>query len=108
MVFPIPDRLLVAIGGNATHPEDIEGTSNEQKAIAARTATSLLPLLLQDNELIHHARQWSGGWQDTHAPGAYARSHRADAARYLRRPQPGRYRLPARAGTGERAAQGRQ
>ena len=52
MVFPIPDRLLVAIGGNATHPEDIEGTSNEQKAIAARTATSLLPLLLQDNELI--------------------------------------------------------
>ena len=33
--FDIPDRILVAIGGNATHPEDIEGTSREQKAIAA-------------------------------------------------------------------------
>ena len=32
--FDIPDRILVAIGGNATHPEDIEGTSREQKAIA--------------------------------------------------------------------------
>ena len=30
----IPDRLLVAIGGNATHPKDIEGTSEEQEAIA--------------------------------------------------------------------------
>jgi carbamate kinase len=28
----IPRRLLVAIGGNATHPENIEGTSEEQKA----------------------------------------------------------------------------
>ncbi len=33
--FDISDRVLVAIGGNATHPEDIEGTSREQKAIAA-------------------------------------------------------------------------
>ena len=33
--LPIPDRLLVAIGGNATHPENIEGTSIEQKQIAA-------------------------------------------------------------------------
>ena len=48
----IPDRLLIAIGGNATHPEDIEGTSAEQKAIAARTADALLPLAMQDNELI--------------------------------------------------------
>jgi carbamate kinase len=31
----IPDRILVAIGGNATHPQEIEGTSAEQKAIAA-------------------------------------------------------------------------
>ena len=30
--FDIPDRVLVAIGGNATHLEDIEGTSREQKA----------------------------------------------------------------------------
>ena len=47
-----PGRLLVAIGGNATHPENIEGTSIEQKAIAAKTADALLPLALLDNELI--------------------------------------------------------
>ena len=50
--FEPPDRILVAIGGNATHPEDIEGTSREQKAIAASTAQSLLPLAMLDNELI--------------------------------------------------------
>ncbi|MEZ5934605.1 MAG: carbamate kinase [Alphaproteobacteria bacterium] len=48
----LPRRLLVAIGGNATHPETIEGTSIEQKAIAAETAEALLPLALMDNELI--------------------------------------------------------
>ncbi|MCP4329254.1 MAG: carbamate kinase [Alphaproteobacteria bacterium] len=48
----IPGRLLVAIGGNATHPENIEGTSAEQEAIAAKTAQSLLPLTLLDNELV--------------------------------------------------------
>ncbi|MDX1431413.1 MAG: carbamate kinase [Gammaproteobacteria bacterium] len=48
----IPDRLVVAIGGNATHPEDIKGTSTEQKAIAMRTARALLPLAMADNELI--------------------------------------------------------
>jgi len=48
----IPDRILVAIGGNATHPEDIEGTSREQKAIAASTAEALLPLAMLDNQLI--------------------------------------------------------
>ncbi len=50
--FDIPDRILVAIGGNATHPEDIEGTSKEQKAIAAATARALLPLAMRDNELV--------------------------------------------------------
>lgn len=50
--FDIPDRILVAIGGNATHPEDIEGTSQEQKAIAASTAQALLPLAMLDNELV--------------------------------------------------------
>ena len=45
-------RLLVAIGGNATHPDDIAGTSQEQEAVAARTAAALLPLALLDNELI--------------------------------------------------------
>ena len=50
--FRIPDRILVAIGGNATHPEEIEGTSREQEEIAANTAQSLLPLALLDNELV--------------------------------------------------------
>ncbi|MCB1971539.1 MAG: carbamate kinase [Geminicoccaceae bacterium] len=48
----IPGRLLIAIGGNATHPDDIEGTSAEQKAVAERTAKALLPLALMDGELI--------------------------------------------------------
>jgi len=48
----IPDRLLVAIGGNATHPEDIEGTSAEQAAIAEITAKALLPLTRLDNQLV--------------------------------------------------------
>ena len=50
--FDVPKRVLVAIGGNATHPEDIEGTSSEQKDIAANTAQALLPLALGDNELV--------------------------------------------------------
>ncbi len=51
MVEPlaIPKQLLIAIGGNATHPEAIAGTSEEQKQIAARTAQALLPLALADN-----------------------------------------------------------
>ena len=48
----IPDRIIVAVGGNATHPEEIRGTVDEQKIIAARTAQSLLPLALLDNELV--------------------------------------------------------
>lgn len=48
----IPRRLLLAIGGNATHPENIRGTSDEQRTIAAATAKALLPLAQCDNELI--------------------------------------------------------
>jgi carbamate kinase len=44
-----PKRILVAIGGNATHPE---GTSQEQKDVAAKTAEALLPLTKLENELI--------------------------------------------------------
>jgi carbamate kinase len=51
-VKDIPRRLLVAIGGNATHPEDITGTVEEQMAIAARTAQQLLPICQLDNELV--------------------------------------------------------
>jgi carbamate kinase len=52
MADPLPSRLLVAIGGNATHPENIRGTSDEQKDVADRTARALLPLAQLDNELI--------------------------------------------------------
>ena len=48
----IPKRLVVAVGGNATHPEEIRGTADEQKIIAARTAQALLPLALTDYELV--------------------------------------------------------
>jgi carbamate kinase len=48
----VPQRLLIAIGGNATHPENIAGTSEEQREIAARTAQALLPIALLDNDFI--------------------------------------------------------
>lgn len=48
----VPPRILIAIGGNATHPDNITGTSEEQKAIAANTARALLPLTLLENEIV--------------------------------------------------------
>jgi carbamate kinase len=48
----LPRRLLVAIGGNATHPSGIRGTVEEQNALAAQTAKALLPLMQRDGELI--------------------------------------------------------
>ncbi|XIA64257.1 carbamate kinase [Bradyrhizobium sp. TZ2] len=48
----IPRRLVIAIGGNAVHPEDISGTSEEQKLVARQTAEALLPLAELDNELV--------------------------------------------------------
>ncbi|MBI3128457.1 MAG: carbamate kinase [Candidatus Tectomicrobia bacterium] len=48
----LPRRLLVAIGGNATHPGNIRGTPQEQIVIAKATAQSLLPLMELDNELV--------------------------------------------------------
>ncbi len=48
----MPNRIVIAIGGNATHPEEIRGTAGEQKTIAARTAAALLPLALAENELV--------------------------------------------------------
>ena len=47
-----PERLVVAVGGNATHPEDIRGTTAEQEQIAARTARSLLPLVQAAREIV--------------------------------------------------------
>jgi carbamate kinase len=48
----LPRRLLVAIGGNATHPDGIRGTVEEQNALAAQTGKALLPLMQRDGELI--------------------------------------------------------
>lgn len=50
--FDLPERVVVAIGGNATHPGDIEGTSQQQEAMAAKTAEALLPLTSLNNELV--------------------------------------------------------
>jgi len=49
---PVPDSLLVAIGGNATHPEDIRGTTEEQEHVAERAAQALLPLIRAKNRLL--------------------------------------------------------
>jgi carbamate kinase len=49
---PVPDSLLVAIGGNATHPEDIRGTTEEQELVADRAAQALLPLVRAKNRLL--------------------------------------------------------
>ena len=45
-------RLVVAIGGNATHPENIRGTTAEQEEVAARAARALRPLAESVPELI--------------------------------------------------------
>ncbi|MDE1971663.1 MAG: carbamate kinase [Hyphomicrobiales bacterium] len=48
----VPSRLVIAIGGNATHPEGIRGSPGEQVKVAAELAEALLPLMLLDTELI--------------------------------------------------------
>jgi len=48
----VPDKLLVALGGNAIHPEGIKGTGKEQVKIAAQASKALLPLLQHVKELI--------------------------------------------------------
>ncbi len=40
--YPIPPRLLVAVGGNAIHPEGILGTVEEQES-HAEAAVDRLP-----------------------------------------------------------------
>ena len=52
-MYDIPKRVVIAIGGNATHPENISGTSAEQKLIAKQTAEALLELArIDETELI--------------------------------------------------------
>ena len=48
----IPDRLIIAIGGNAIHPEGIRGTATHQGQLAADTARALLPLMELGKQLI--------------------------------------------------------
>ena len=48
----LPPRLLIAIGGNAIHPEGIKGTSEEQMTVAAEAAQTLLPILELERELV--------------------------------------------------------
>ena len=48
----ISRRVLVAVGGNATHPENIKGTTEEQEVVAANAAKALLPLMRLPCELI--------------------------------------------------------
>jgi carbamate kinase len=52
MQFEIPPHLLVAIGGNAVHPEGVQGTAEEQTHFAAATARALLPLMKIDSRLV--------------------------------------------------------
>ncbi|MCX7962770.1 MAG: carbamate kinase [Burkholderiales bacterium] len=46
------ERLVIAIGGNATHPENIRGTTEEQEEVAARAARALRPLVERAGELV--------------------------------------------------------
>ena len=48
----IPRRLIVAVGGNAIDANHGDDSPEAQKAIAARTAQAMLPLLLLDNQLV--------------------------------------------------------
>ncbi len=50
--FGLPPRLLVAVGGNAIHPEGILGTVAEQASYAAAAGQSLLPLMTLGNQLV--------------------------------------------------------
>ena len=51
-IYPLPPQLLVAVGGNAIHPEGILGTVEEQADYAAATGHALLPLLTLQNQLV--------------------------------------------------------
>lgn len=46
------EGLLVAIGGNATHPENIKGTTEEQEVVADRAAEALVPLIRKSRRLL--------------------------------------------------------
>jgi carbamate kinase len=49
---PLPESLIVAIGGNAVHPEAIKGTTEEQEVVAGAAARALMPLIRAKNRLL--------------------------------------------------------
>lgn len=48
----MPDKLIIALGGNAIHPAGIKGTGEEQFEIAAEASNALLPLLRDIPQLV--------------------------------------------------------
>lgn len=48
----MPQRLLIAIGGNAIHPDNIRGTPEEQLALARATGRALRPIMQLGRELV--------------------------------------------------------
>ena len=48
----INERILIAVGGNAIHPTKRPGTVAQQIEFAKKTADALLPVMLQNNQLI--------------------------------------------------------
>ena len=48
----LPKRLLIAVGGNAIHPDSTQGTVTEQLDLAAQASEALLPIMQMDNELV--------------------------------------------------------
>ena len=79
----IPSRLVIAIGGNATHPEGIRGTPTEQADVAAGARPSAAAADGAQHRAHHHARERPGRWQDPDAPVDRASARRADVARHL-------------------------
>ncbi len=48
----LPNKLLIALGGNAIHPEGIKGTGEEQVNFALAAARSLFPLVNRVPQLV--------------------------------------------------------
>lgn len=48
----LPEKLIVALGGNAIHPAGIKGTGEEQFQIAAAASKGLLPILSSIPQLV--------------------------------------------------------
>jgi carbamate kinase len=46
------EGLVIAIGGNATHPENMRGTTGEQEEVAARAARALRPVIEAAPEVV--------------------------------------------------------